>query len=127
MDEENNNNEVKNEEIKTEAPKSNNEKTKSILSYVFGWIAGLIVLYGVKDNEKATKFHAAQAIVLSAIYTLATMFLSWVPYLTKIMGLVYIVGVIIGIVKVTKPEEDPALPLVGDLAKSIFGKKLDEE
>ena len=28
------------------------EKGKQILSYVFGWVGGLIVLFGLKDNTK---------------------------------------------------------------------------
>ena len=126
MEEENNNNNVN-----KEAPKNNNEKTKAILSYVFGWIGGLIVLYGVKDNERNTKFHAAQAIVLSLGYFLIRMVYSWIPitipYFSTLIWGVYLVGIIMGIVKVTKPQEDPALSLIGDLTKSIFGKKIDEE
>ena len=39
------------------------EKGKGVLAYIFTWIGGLIVLYGMKDNERNTKIHAAQAIV----------------------------------------------------------------
>ena len=31
------------------------EKGKSILAYIFTWIGGLIVLYGMKDNAKTQK------------------------------------------------------------------------
>ena len=49
------------------------EKAKSILAYIFGWIGGLIILFAMKDNERNTRFHAAQAIVISAGYSLITL------------------------------------------------------
>ena len=106
-----------------------NEKTKSILAYVFGWLGGLIVLFGVKDNERNTKFHAAQAIVISVGYYLLNVAYSFIPvtipfFSTAVWG-IYIVAIIMGIVKANK-EEDPELPVIGGIAKSIFGKKIEE-
>ena len=105
------------------------EKAKSILAYVFGWLGGLIVLYAVKDNEKNTKFHAAQAIVIGVGYYLLNLAYSFIPvtipfFSTAVWG-IYIVAIIMGIVKANK-EEDPELPVIGGVAKSIFGKKIEE-
>ena len=50
-------------------------------------------------------------------------YLFWL-YFGNIWG-VYIIGIIMGIVKANK-EEDPELPVVGGIAKSIFGKKIEE-
>ena len=41
----------------------NNEKTKSVLAYIFGLIGGLIVLM-MKGSEKRTKICAAQSCLL---------------------------------------------------------------
>ena len=41
----------------------NNEKTKSVLAYIFGLIGGLIVLM-MKGSEKRTKICAAQSITI---------------------------------------------------------------
>lgn len=105
-----------------------NEKTKAIIAYVFGWIGGLIVLFALKDNERNTKFHAAQAIVLSVGYFLITLVYSWmpitIPFFSTAIWAVYIVGIISGIVKANK-EEEPELPVIGDLAKSIFSKQIE--
>ena len=105
------------------------EKGKSILAYIFTWIGGLIVLYGMKDNTKNTKMHAAQAIVIGVGYmiilALYRLIPVHIPFLTTIVYGLYIVCIVIGIVKASK-EEDPELPVVGGLAKSIFGKKIDE-
>ena len=106
------------------------EKGKAILAYVFTWIGGLIVLYGMKDNEKNTKFHAAQAIVIGIgymiIYAIYRVSPIYIPFFSTIIYGLYIVLVIIGISKANK-DEDPELPVVGNIAKSIFGKKIDEE
>ena len=109
------------------------EKGKAILAYVFTWVGGLIVLFGFKDNTKNTKIHAAQAIVIGiasaiitdiGLYILTLIFPKSPFFKTFIYGL-YIVLIIIGIVKANK-DEDPELPVVGNIAKSIFGKKIDE-
>lgn len=106
------------------------EKAKAILAYIFGWIGGLIVLFAMKDNEKNTKFHAAQAIVLSAGYSLVSLVYGWLPFSIPFFGtalwVIYIVGIVMGISKANKEEEDPELPVIGGLAKSIFSKQIGE-
>lgn len=105
------------------------EKAKSILAYIFGWIGGLIVLFAMKENEKNTKFHAAQAIVLSAGYFLIDLVYGYlpftIPFFATVLWGIYIVGIIMGIAKANK-EEDPELPVIGGVAKSIFGKQIGE-
>lgn len=105
------------------------EKGKSILAYIFTWIGGLIVLFGMKDNTRDTKFHAAQAIVIGIgymiIFTVYRFIPIYIPFFSNIVYGLYAVCVIIGIVKVSK-EEDPELPVIGGIAKSIFGKKIEE-
>ena len=106
-----------------------NEKGKCILAYLLGWIGGLVILFAIKDNQRNTKFHAAQSIVLSAGYTLITIIYSiipiTIPFFTTALWVVYIVGIIMGLVKAGK-EEDPELPVIGSIAKSMFGKKIEE-
>ena len=105
------------------------EKAKAILAYLLGWIGGLIVLFAMKDNEKNTKFHAAQAIVLSAGYFIIDLVYGYLPFSIPFFGTalwgIYIVGIIMGIAKANK-EEDPELPVIGGVAKSIFGKQIGE-
>ncbi|MDE5830352.1 MAG: DUF4870 domain-containing protein, partial [Clostridia bacterium] len=103
------------------------EKTKCILAYVFSWIGGLIVLYGLKDNEKNTKFHAAQAIVIGLGYMIITAiyrFLPiYIPFLSTAISVIYLLCMVFGIIKACNGD-DPEIPVVGSLAKSIFGKKI---
>lgn len=105
------------------------EKGKAILAYVFTWIGGLIVLFGMKDNTRETKIHAAQAIVIGIGYMVILAVYRFIPvsipFFSRIIYGLYVVLVIIGIVKANK-EEDPELPVVGKIAMSIFGKKIDE-
>lgn len=105
------------------------EKGKAILAYIFTWIGGLIVLFGMKDNERNTKIHAAQAIVIGIGYMIlvtAYRFIPiYIPFFSKILYGLYAVCVIVGIVKANK-EEDPELPVVGKIAMSLFSKKIDE-
>ena len=104
------------------------EKAKCVLAYIFGWIGGLVILYAAKNNERNTRFHAAQSIVLSVAYFIITVIINLIPFDIPFVGtaiyVVYIIGVIMGIVKACK-NQDPELPVVGGLAKSIFGKKIE--
>ena len=61
--------------------------------------------------------------VIYAIYRVVPIY---IPFFSTIIYGLYIVLVIIGISKANK-DEDPELPVVGNIAKSIFGKKIDEE
>lgn len=105
------------------------EKGKAILAYIFTWIGGLIVLFGMKDNTRNTKIHAAQAIVIGLgymiIYAVYRFIPIYIPFFSTLIYGLYAVLVIIGIVKANK-EEDPELPVVGKIAMSIFSKKIDE-
>lgn len=105
------------------------EKGKCILAYLLGWIGGLIVLYAMKDNERNTKFHAAQAIILSLGYTIISVIYSFIPviipFFRTALWIVYLIAMIFGIVKACN-EEEPDLPVIGGIAKSIFGKKIEE-
>ena len=104
------------------------EKAKCIIAYIFGWIGGLIVLFAMKDNEKNTRFHAAQAITLSVGYFLVSLVYRYVPFtipfFSTALWVIYIIGIIMGISKANK-EEDPELHVIGGIAKSIFGKKIE--
>lgn len=105
------------------------EKGKCILAYLLGWIGGLIVLFAMKDNTRNTKFHAAQAITLSLGYfiisTIYTLLPITIPFFSTALWIIYIIGIIMGIAKANK-DEDPELPVIGGIAKSIFSKKIEE-
>ena len=101
---------------------------KGLLSYLLGWIGGLIVLLAFKDNDKKATTHACQSITMS-IAVLAVniiyMFLPIsIPFFTRIVWAFQIVVIIIGIIKVVN-DDDPQIPVLIDITKMIFGSKID--
>ena len=106
------------------------DKGKGIIAYIFGLIGGLIVLLAFKkDNNKKTTIHACQSITLSiAIIALDVIYgiiPFSIPFFSTVVWALQIVLIVLGIVKVVK-DEDPELPVIGGLAKSIFSKAIDE-
>ncbi len=97
-----------------------NEKTKQILAYIFGPIAGL-VFFLLKDSSRDTKYHAAQSLTIGVLGLLLT----FVPIIRYFAGLAVLVFVIWGIVKVVN-EEDPKLPGVSNIVDAIFAKEFGE-
>ena len=105
------------------------EKGKCILAYILGWIGGLIVLFAMKDNERNTKFHAAQAIVLSVGYFVISIAYRYIPIVIPFFGtalwVIYIIGIVMGIAKANK-NEDPYLHVIGVITIYIFSKQIEE-
>lgn len=106
----------------------NNQKTKSVIAYIFGIIGGLIVLM-MKDSEKNTKIHAAQSITIFLGYYIikfAYAFIPFnIPYFRYILSGIYIVCIIVGIVKACN-EDSPEIPVIGDIATSLFKKQIEK-
>lgn len=98
------------------------------LSYILGWLFGLIGLAIVKDDDRV-RFHCAQALVFSvALYIVyfVLMILNVITAITivipiLIMLLMFVVGIgalvyiIMLLVKVSKGE-NPRIPYCGDFA-----------
>ncbi len=105
------------------------EKGKVIIAYILGWIGGLIVLFGLKNNTKETNIHAAQSIIASAGYFILTgiyfILPFTIPFFTTALWVVLLLVIIFGIMKAYK-NEAPELPVLGDLAKSLFKSKIGE-
>lgn len=86
----------------------------SALTYLFGWISGL-VFYLVEKEDKDIRFHAAQSIIFFGALNIVVIIpvIGWV--LSPFVGLVGLVGWVILLVK-TYQGEKIKLPVVGDLA-----------
>ena len=104
------------------------QKYRGLLAYLFGWIAGLIILFGLKDNDKRTKFNACQSIVISGVNMIASFVLGFIPFVRYfsfvISGLALVLSVI-GMIKAYK-EEDFEIPFISDLTRDIFKNQLGE-
>ncbi len=105
------------------------DKVKGIISYVFGWLGGLIILLAFKDNNRKTTFHACQAITASVgfivIRSVYGMIPIYIPFFSTVIWALNIVVLVLGITKVVN-NDNPEIPVIGDLTKSIFGKKINE-
>ena len=113
-----------------------NSKAKGVLSYLLGWIGGLIVMFAFKDNNKKDVIHAAQSItisvanmafgliigIISGIMEVAVGFN--IGFLSSIFSLLCFALMIIGLVKALKDDPDPLVPVVGELATKMFEKQI---
>ena len=95
------------------------KNTAAALSYVLGWLTGIVFLLIEKDPF--VRFHAMQSIITFGILTL----LSFVPVIGWILSpLVMIVGFVLWLVLIFKAYqgEEFKLPIVGDFAKKQLPK-----
>jgi len=101
------------------------DKTKGVLCYLLGWLGGLIFIL-MKDSSQTVKLHAAQSITASVGYVLLTILANFipVPFISTICWILYIVIAIFGIVKVCQENQNPEIPVIGNIAKAIFGKAI---
>lgn len=102
------------------------DKAKGVLCYIFGWLGGLIFILQ-KESSQTVKLHAAQAITASVGYMVLSFVSGFlpIPFLSNIVSILYLLIIIFGIVKVCQENQDPEIPVIGQLAKSIFGKMIN--
>ena len=86
-------------------------KGKGVIAYLFSWLGGIIVMFGFKDNDRKTVFHAAQAIVIGGGYTVLTIGITMInvvvalatgygiPFVSWIVNILYLVLIVLGLVK----------------------------
>ncbi|MFA6355883.1 MAG: DUF4870 domain-containing protein [Candidatus Omnitrophota bacterium] len=93
------------------------------LSYVFGWVSGLIFFLLEKEN-KFLRFHAMQSILFAAAWTIILIVLGITivgAFLIPIIGLIFFVVWIVLIVKSFSGEQFK-LPVIGDMAEKYSSK-----
>lgn len=89
------------------------------LSYVLGWVTGIIFLLVEKDPF--VRFHAMQSIITFGLLTIIPL----VPVVGWLLSpLVMIVGFVLWLVLIFKAYqgEEFKLPVIGDFAKKQLGK-----
>ena len=102
------------------------QKIRGLIAY-FGWIGGLIVLFGFKDNDSRTKFNACQSITMSIAASAVTLVFGFIPvirYIAYLFSAFIGVLLIIGMIKAYQ-EEDYEIPVISDLTRNIFKSQLD--
>jgi len=94
------------------------------LSYVFGFITGILFLVLEKEN-KFVKFHALQSILLSAFLFIANTFFLFIPVLGWLISFaIGICGFILWIICMFKAYsgEEFKVPVIGDIAQKNINK-----
>ncbi len=105
-------------------PAGIDKKTGAILSYVLGWVTGVIFLFVGKDDPDV-KFHAAQSIVFFGAVSVVNIVLSIVGSLLGVLGIIFslaglavaVFAVVIWIMAMVQANNTggvrAALPIVG--------------
>ncbi len=104
-----------------------NEKTKSVIAYLFGIIGGIIILV-MKDTEKNTRIHASQSITIFLIFYIIKFLYPFIPfgipYFEYILTAFYLITIVTGMVKACN-SNNPDIPIIGNIAKNIFKKQIE--
>ncbi|WP_444684902.1 DUF4870 domain-containing protein [Alkalicoccus luteus] len=100
------------------------QSTAATLSYVLGFITGLIFLFLEKDN-KFIRFHAMQSIVISVAFLILNTVLSFIPIIGWILApLLAPVGLVIWILCMVKAYKGEwyEFPWAGKFAREQVDK-----
>jgi uncharacterized membrane protein len=95
------------------------KNTTAALSYVLGWLTGIVIL--LLEKDPFIRFHAMQSVVTFGILTILAMvpFIGWV--LSPLLMIVSFVLWLVLIFKAYQGEEFK-LPVIGDFAKKQLEK-----
>ena len=96
------------------------QNTAAALTYVLGWLTGLVFILVEKDN-KIVRFHAMQSVIFFATLTIA----SFIPVIGWLLSpLLMIVGFIAWLICIYKAYngEEFELPIAGKLARKQLAK-----
>jgi len=95
------------------------ENIAALLSYLLGWVTGLI-FYLLEPNNKFVRFHAIQSIIVFGTFTLLGIILGWIPFIgTFIWSLISLLAFILWIILMVKAYQGVKykLPIAGNLAE----------
>jgi uncharacterized membrane protein len=94
------------------------EKVAGLLSYLFGWVSGLI--FFLIDKRPFVRFHAMQSIIVTVVMMVLYFILSLIPVLgwiiMALLGLAFFVLWILLMVKAYQGQKWK-LPFIGDMAE----------
>tara|TARA_R110002096_G_scaffold204901_5_gene390639 strand:+ start:1482 stop:1814 length:333 start_codon:yes stop_codon:yes gene_type:complete len=96
----------------------------AFLSYLLGWISGLIIILIEKDDQ-FVRFHAMQSIVTFGSLTLLSIAFGSLFFVFGVLvGLINIISLVLWILLMVKAYQGVKfkLPIVGDIAESWMTK-----
>ena len=94
------------------------DNVAGLLSYLFGWVTGLIFLLVEKDS-KFVRFHAIQSIVVFGAITVASIVFRFIPFIGWFLQIALsILALVLWIILMIKAYqgEKYRLPWAGDIA-----------
>jgi uncharacterized membrane protein len=107
-------------ETKTSSTSANQANLTAALTYLAGWVTGLIFLLVEKDDD-FVRFHAAQSLTVFGPLTLV----AFVPILGPVVNvLLFPITLVLWIVLMVKAYQGERfkLPVVGDYAEQVKNK-----
>ena len=98
------------------------ENVEALLSYLLGWVTGIIFLL-IEKESRFVRFHAMQSVIVFLSITVLQLLLSFLPFLGGIFSsLLGILAFILWIVLMIKAYQGEyyKVPIAGDLAESYL-------
>ena len=95
------------------------ENVAGLLCYVLGWVSGIVFLILDKEN-KFVRYHAIQSIIVFGAITIASVILSWIPFIGIFFGwILSLLAFILWIVLMLKAYQGKKykLPVSGNMAE----------
>ena len=96
----------------------------AFLTYVLGWISGLIIIL-IEKEDQFVRFHAMQSIITFGALTLLSIIFGSVFFIFGLLlGIINLVSLILWILLMIKAYQGIKfkLPIVGDIAESWMNK-----
>ncbi|MCC3144842.1 DUF4870 domain-containing protein [Halanaerobium sp. Z-7514] len=100
------------------------ENLEALLTYVLGWITGIVFLFLEKENEYV-RFHAMQSLVTFLALFVITIVIGWIPILGWLISfLLSILGIVLWLILMVKAYQGELykLPIAGDFAEERLSK-----
>jgi uncharacterized membrane protein len=94
----------------------------ALLCYVGFWISGIVMLV-LEQKNKFVRFHAMQSIVTFGILFIASLLLSWIPFVGDIFATVIgIISFVLWIIFMIRAYQGELfkLPVAGDIAEAVL-------
>ncbi len=79
------NDQIQQNERSSETSTGLSSNVSGLLCYVLGWISGIVFLV-IEKKSNFVKFHAFQSIMTFGVLTVASLVLSWIPFIGGILS-----------------------------------------
>lgn len=102
------------------------ENIAAALSYVLGWITGL-VFFLFEERNQFVRFHAMQSIMIFLPITIILVILWWIPFFGWVAAsVISVLALLLWIILLIKAYQGEKfkIPIAGDMAEDFSKKKI---